>query len=83
MSKSALAPTINTTTVLTKRRRRINVHEFAEKLCCHPDTVKRRIKKPPPHFPLPALLMGKYTWFEDEADAYLEFLIEKSRAQRA
>jgi hypothetical protein len=82
MSKSAPAPTINMT-ALTKRRRRINVHEFAEKLCCHPDTIKRRIKKPPPHFPLPALLVGKYTWFEDEADAYVEFLIEQSRAQRA
>ena len=31
-----------------KRRRRINVHEFAAKLLCHPDTIKRRIKKPPP-----------------------------------
>jgi hypothetical protein len=67
----------NTTTILTKRRRRINVHEFAEKLCCHPDTVKRRIKKPPPRFPLPAFLVG-----EDEADAYIEYLTEESQDQR-
>jgi hypothetical protein len=68
---------------LTKARRRINVHEFAAKLLCHPDTIKRRIKKPPPGFPMPAMLMGKYTWLEDEADGYVDFLIEKSRAQRA
>ena len=32
---------------------------------------------------MPAKLMGKYTWYEDEADAYVEYLIEQSRAQRA
>ena len=65
---------------LTKRQR-INVHEFAAKLLCHPDTIKRRIKRPPPQFPMPALLMGKYTWYEDEADAYVEYLTAESRAQ--
>jgi hypothetical protein len=64
------------------QRRRINVHEFAEKLRCHPDTIKRRIKKHAPEFPIPALLMGKYTWWEDEADAYVEYLIEQGRVQR-
>jgi hypothetical protein len=39
MNKSAPAPLINMM-ALTKKRRRIDVHEFAEKLCCHPDTVK-------------------------------------------
>ena len=68
---------------LIKRRRRINAQEFAAKLLCHPDTIKRRIKKPPPQFPMPAKLMGKYTWYEDEADAYVEYLIEQNRAQRA
>jgi hypothetical protein len=81
--KSVMNNYNNNTTALTRRRRRINIHEFAEKLCCHPDTLKRRIKKPPPQFPLPALLLGKYTWWEDEVDAYVEFLIEESRAQRA
>ena len=65
-----------------KRRRRINVHEFAAKLLCHPGTIKRRIKKPPPQFPMPAFLMGKYTWFEDEADAYVEYLTATSRQAR-
>jgi hypothetical protein len=73
----------NNTTALTKKRRRIDAKEFAEKLCCHTDTIKRRIKKPPPGFPLPALLINKYVWFEDEADAYVEFLVEESRRQRA
>ena len=67
---------------LIKRRRRINVREFAAKLLCHPDTIKRRIKKPPPQFPMPAFLMGKYTWFEDEADAYVEYLTAASRESR-
>ena len=72
----------NNTLELIKRRRRINVHEFAAKLLCHPDTIKRRIKKPPPQFPMPAFLMGKYTWYEDEADAYVEYLTAESRAKR-
>jgi hypothetical protein len=60
-------------------RRRIDAREFAQKLCCHPVSVKRRIRKPPPGFPKPALLLGKWTWAEDEADRYVELLIEQSR----
>jgi predicted DNA-binding transcriptional regulator AlpA len=63
-------------------RRRINVQELADKLCCHPTTVKRKIKNPPPGFPMPVMLMGKYTWDEGEADAYVEALITQSRALR-
>ena len=60
-------------------RMRINVREFADRLACHPASVKRRIKKPPPGFPMPALIMGKWTWSEDEADAYAEYLIEQGQ----
>ena len=66
----------------TSRRRRINVHALAEKLCCHPATVKRKIKNPPPGFPTPVMLLGKYTFDEAEADAYVDSLIAESRAQR-
>lgn len=63
----------------TSRRRRINVHALAEKLCCHPTTVKRKIKNPPPGFPTPVMLLGKYTFDEAEADAYVA---AETRAQR-
>jgi hypothetical protein len=59
--------------------RRIDAREFAEKLGCHPVSVKRRIRNPPPRFPRPTLIMGKWTWAEDEADKYVEYLIEQSR----
>jgi hypothetical protein len=64
------------------RRRRINVHAFAEKLLCHEATIKRRIKNPPPGFPMPDFLFGKYFWWEDQVDAYVELLGAESRAQR-
>ena len=63
----------------TNMKRRINVREFADRLGCHPATVKRRIKKPPVNFPIPTLIWGKWTWAEDEADGYVEYLIEQSR----
>jgi hypothetical protein len=71
----------NNTPEPIKRRRRINVHEFAAKLLCHPDTIKRRIKNPPPQFPTPDFLLGRYIFWEDEVDAYLDYLIEKSRVR--
>jgi hypothetical protein len=65
-----------------KTRRRINVSEFATKLCCHCDTIKRRIKKPPAGFPQAALLLGRYSFWEDEADGYVAQLIEQGRVRR-
>ena len=69
----------NNTPVITKRRHRINAREFADKLGCHVDTVKRRVKSRQPGFPLPVLLMGKYVWWEDEADSYIEHLTATQR----
>jgi predicted DNA-binding transcriptional regulator AlpA len=60
-------------------KRRINVREFADRLACHPATLKRRIKQHTPGFPMPVLIMGKWTWSEDEADQYVKYLIEQSR----
>jgi predicted DNA-binding transcriptional regulator AlpA len=60
-------------------KRRINVREFADRLACHPATVKRMIRRKPPQFPAPVLINGKYTWTETEADQYEQYLIEQSR----
>jgi hypothetical protein len=63
----------------SRKRKRINVTQCAEKLCCHPDTIKRRIRKPPAGFPTFTLIMGRYSCWEDEADAYVERLEEEAR----
>jgi hypothetical protein len=41
----------NNTHVITKRRHRINARKFADKLGCHVDTVKRRVKNVSRGFP--------------------------------
>jgi len=58
-----------------KKAKMIGIIELADRLGCHPATIRRCIKMKPSGFPLPIKPFGKNIWPEDVIDAYVEQLM--------
>jgi hypothetical protein len=65
-----------------KKRRWVGTMELAELLGCHPMSIPRHVKRTK-GFPQPVKPFGKNLWDADEAEAYLQTLLDNKKTTAA